>query len=96
MHRSVCHYDLVRTTFDLPHDIMLAAKAQTAVLGERLKDLITRAVSQEVGRPVGRRRGDRVVLPLVGRPGEGPLVGLTNADLEEAMATDDVERDAGA
>lgn len=85
----------MRTTVDLPPDIMLAAKAKAAAVGESLKDLITRAVSQEVGRPAGRRRDYRVALPLVGRPGEGPLVDLTNADLEEAMATDDVERYAG-
>lgn len=69
---------------------MRAAKARAAERGESLKDLLTRAVAHEVRVHASRRRGTRVVLPLVG--GDGPAVDVTNADLEAALAADDADR----
>lgn len=81
----------MRTTVDLPADLMQAAKVRAAQRGESLKDLFARAVAHEVGIQGGTRTGGRLALPLIGRD-EGPKVELTNADIEAAFEIDDVER----
>jgi hypothetical protein len=81
----------MRTTVDLPAELMRAAKSRAAERGESLKDLFARAVAHELGLMAGRRAGGRVVLPLVGRDSE-PKVNVTNADIEEALAAEDAER----
>jgi hypothetical protein len=78
----------VRTTVELPVDLLRAAKARSAESGESLKSFLTRAVAAELEtfekRP--RPRG-RVTLPLFG--GSGPRVRPTSASLERALADDD-------
>ncbi len=76
----------MRTTVIFPPELMRAAKARSAELGESLKTLLTRAVEAEIGRET-RPRGSRprVSLPLFGRAA-GPLVSVSNADLEQALA----------
>jgi hypothetical protein len=80
----------VRTTVDLPEELMRAAKARAAGRGESLKELFARAVAHEVRFHAGRRSGTRVALPLVG--GDGPAVDVTNADIEAALAAEDADR----
>lgn len=82
----------MRTTIDLPSDLMHAAKVKAAQDGETLKDLFTRAIAQEV-RAVrrGRRPAGRLSFPLIGRDG-GPKVEVTNADIDAAFEAEDVER----
>jgi hypothetical protein len=81
----------MRTTIDLPPELMQAAKVRAAQRGEALKDLFTRAVAHEVGIQSRARTGGRLVLPLIGRD-EGPKVALTNADIEAAFEAEDIER----
>lgn len=81
----------MRTTVDLPPELMRAAKSRAAERGESLKDLFARAIAHEVGLPAGRRGSARVVLPLVGRNAE-PRVSVTNADIEAALAAAEAER----
>jgi signal transduction histidine kinase len=81
----------MRTTVDLPADLMRAAKARAAEHGESLKAFFTRAVAHELRVPVNRRDGARVVLPLVGSSDEPP-VSVTNADIEDALAEDDADQ----
>jgi len=85
----------MRTTVDLPADLMHAAKVRAAQRGESLKDLFARAIAHEVR---GIARGDarsrskgRLSFPLIGRGGE-PKVDVTNADIEAVFAAEDVER----
>ncbi len=76
----------MRTTVELPPDLMRAAKARSAESGESLKSLLTRAVAAELELPAMRRAEKaRVRLPLFGSP-TGTPVRLTNADLERALA----------
>lgn len=84
----------MRTTIDLPADLMQVAKVRAAEHGETLKDLFTRAITREVGLSAAGRAGGRVVLPLVGA-GADATIHVTNADLEAALADDDAERYAG-
>lgn len=81
----------MRTTIDLPTDLMHAAKVKAAQHGETLKDLFTRAIAHEV-RGVSRGRASaRLSFPLIGRD-EGPKVDVTNADIEAAFSAEDAER----
>ena len=70
---------------------MHAAKVKAAREGESLKDLFTRAIAHEVRQTGQRRAAGRVSFPLI-RSHDGPKVDITNADIEDALATDDVER----
>jgi hypothetical protein len=81
----------MRTTIDLPDQLMQAAKVKAAERGESLKDLVNRAVAHEIGVPVRSRKGGRVSLPLVGREGE-PTVAVSSADIEAAFDAEDIER----
>ena len=80
----------MRTTVELPPDLMRAAKARSAESGESLKTLLTRAVVAELETHAVRRGlKARVALPLFGGSA-GPRVRPSNADLERALADADV------
>ena len=97
----------MRTTVELPPELMRAAKARAAGQGISLKAFFARAVSEELGRgPLHVREGapsrrafelprtGRVSLPLFGsRRRKG--VRLTNADIEEIFAKEDAEKHGG-
>lgn len=79
----------MRTTVELPANLLRAAKVRAAESGESLKTFVARAVAAELDLQTGRRgRKARVDLPLFGRSAGHP-VGLTSADLERALANDD-------
>lgn len=81
----------MRTTIDLPAELMRAAKTHAAARGESLKELFTRAIVHEVGAPASRASRGRMVLPLVGQGAE-PHVNVTNADIEAVLSAEDAER----
>ena len=79
----------MRTTVELPPDLMRAAKARSAESGESLKTLLTRAVAAELEtHAVRRSQKARVTLPLFG-DSKKPGVRLSNADLERTLADAD-------
>jgi len=81
----------MRTTVELPPELMRAAKARSAERGETFKTLLTRAIAAELAMPVlNRKPAGRVQLPLM--PGsKGPKVHITNRLLEEVDAQADAE-----
>lgn len=81
----------MRTTIDMPDDLMQAAKVKAAEHGESLKDLVSRAVAHEVSVPARPRKSGRVSLPLVGREGE-PAIAVSSDDIQAAFDAEDVER----
>ncbi|NDL56423.1 hypothetical protein [Phytoactinopolyspora mesophila] len=81
----------MRTTVDLPDELIRAAKARAAERGETLKELFTRLLAREVKSPASTPQKGRVSLPLIG-DAEGTSVVTTNADLEAALTADDAER----
>ncbi len=82
----------MRTTIDLPPNLMRAAKARAAEHGESLKDLVNRAVAREVGLPAAARgKAGRVTLPLIAVDAE-PAVVVTSEDIADAFDADDAER----
>ncbi len=82
-------YAFMRTTVELPPDLMKQAKARAAAQGESLKTLLTRAVASELGKADNRgEHRARVRLPLFGNP-KGKPVDLTREDIARALAEDD-------
>jgi hypothetical protein len=89
--RIVCFYAFMRTTVELPPELMKKAKAHAAARGESLKTLLTRAVASELGRSM--RSGEaasRVRLPLFGNPKRKP-VNVSGRDIELALSDDEVK-----
>ncbi len=84
----------MRTTVEMPAELMQAAKVRAAERGETLKDLVTRAVAHELRIPARSARAGRVSLPLIGRDAS-PSINVTNADIEAALEAEDVDRYAG-
>jgi len=85
----------MRTTVELPPDLLRAAKARAAERGEALKALFTRAVTRELGRPALGARDELVTWPLISSRRKG-AVRLTNDDLARIDAADEVGRVAVA
>jgi hypothetical protein len=81
----------MRTTIDLPSELMRAAKVRAAQRGESLKELFTRAIEHEVGDSRRARPAGRVAFPLIGQDSE-PRVEVTNDDIAAALEAEDVDR----
>lgn len=79
----------MRTTVDLPDELMRAAKARAATRGESLKELFERAVSTEIGRP---QQGRRVSFPLVKSTGPHKTQDEIDAILATEEEADDMRR----
>jgi hypothetical protein len=80
----------MRTTVELPPELMKQAKARAAARGESLKALLTRAVAPELGKsPNPHETRGRVRLPLVGGP-KGKPVDISGEDIADALAADDL------
>lgn len=84
----------MRTSVQLPDELLRTAKAEAAARGETLKEFLARAVSHELGTAAPATARGRVELPLVAsaRPG---AVEVTNDDIEAVFAAEDAEKSAG-
>jgi hypothetical protein len=81
----------MRTTVELPPDLMKQAKSAAASRGESLKSLLTRAVATELGKSrYPQSEGARVKLPLFGDP-KGKPIRITAEEIARALAEDDLE-----
>jgi hypothetical protein len=88
---AVCFYAFMRTTVELPPELMRQAKARAAAQAESLKTFLTRAVASELGKSRNlNETGTRVHLPLFGSRGKKP-VGITGLDIARALAEDDAQ-----
>lgn len=81
----------MRTTVELPVELLRAAKSEAAARGESLKDFLTRAVTHELGTAPAAGQRTRVRLPLVGSAKPGAL-DITNAGIEAIFAAEDAEK----
>ena len=79
----------MRTTVELPPDLMRAAKARAAERGEPLKRLFMRAVTRELERVVRPARHEPVAWPLIVSR-QKHTVRVTNDDLARSDAETDV------
>lgn len=76
----------MRTTLDIPDDLLRRAKAEAALKGKTLQAFVMELLEQKLGLPQPPSR--RVRLPLVRSMAPGRLR-LSGADVAEAMAHDD-------
>ena len=81
----------MRTTVELPPELMRAMKSEAAARGETVKEFLTRAVSHELGTTEGDRPRKRVKLPLVPAR-KSRKVDITNDDIEAIFAAEDAEK----
>lgn len=77
----------MRTTIDLPDDLLRQVKARAALDGLKLKDLITRYVEQGLRdmpskAPLRRRRSE---LPVARAATGHPLPALTNGEIQRIL-----------
>ena len=87
----------MRTTIDIPDDVLRRAKARAALSGMKLKDLITRYV--EMGLAQHAQEGEqkahprRSPPPLIAKAMTGkPIPALTNQELAELELEEDYEK----
>jgi hypothetical protein len=75
----------MRTTIDLPLDLMQAVKIAAAERGLSLKELFSRALAREVATGVQPPKKGRVRFPLIGTSDTTHTVDISNADIQEAL-----------
>lgn len=80
----------MRTTVDLPDELMRKAKIRSAERGESLKDMFVRIVEREVSAHPVRGSEQRMQLPLLGE-GKPGSVAISNQDIAEIFDRDDAE-----
>lgn len=73
----------MRTTIDMPDALYRKTKAVAALRGCSMKDLIVKAVEQDVNQPQPKAR-KRVKLPLISWKGDKKL-DLSNFDFDELL-----------
>lgn len=84
----------MRTTIELPDDLFRQAKAQAALDGTTLKDLMTRFVEQGLRRLSGTSssRARRSPIPVARHATGEPIPALSNAELYLLLDEEDAER----
>lgn len=76
----------MRTTIDLPDDLVRAARVRAAESDESLKELFTRALAKELGRADSRPRGR---LPVIASKAPGRSR-ITPEELARILIDEDV------
>lgn len=82
----------MRTTLDLPDALLRRAKIAAVERGTTLRELVSAALSKELGLPPeGPSAQRRATFPIFGSVSPGSL-NLSGADLDEAEAQEDKSR----
>lgn len=89
-------YVFMRTTLDLPDDLLRRVKARAAMEGVKMKDLVTLYLQQGLAQTslpgvAGRERSRLPTRTLA----DARISALTNAEVEEIFSAEDSERAAG-
>ncbi|MDX1654466.1 MAG: DUF2191 domain-containing protein [Candidatus Competibacteraceae bacterium] len=79
----------MRTTVDLPDDLLRRAKAQAALEGIRLRDLLERGLRLALSQPPGSDQPRRVDFPLLHSSQPGVLSAEALRRAEEQMHLDE-------
>jgi hypothetical protein len=81
----------MRTTIDLPDDLLRRAKASAALRGLKLKELIAAYVEQGLRTDAPLEpRGRQQPLPEFVRRTERPIPSLTSAQMEDILLEEDL------
>jgi len=81
----------MRTTVEIPDDLMTAAKVTAAQRGQSLKDLFVAALAAELRTARPGRKG-RMTLPLIRSTSVDEPIDVTSEDIDAALTTVDVEK----
>jgi len=82
----------MRTTLDLPEDLLRQAKIAAVEQGRTLRELVGGALAHELGLKDGERSGrKRAKFPIFTSASPGAMK-LTNADLSQLETREDVRR----
>ena len=82
----------MRTTLDLPDDLLRHAKIAAIKKGTTLRELVGQALSHELGLKAGKPSGrKRAKFPIFTSTSPG-VMELTNADLSKLETKEDVRR----
>lgn len=84
------YYVFMRTTVDLPDELMRKAKMRSAERGESLKEMFARVLEREINSQVSPGSRHRMQLPLIGEA-EQPQVDLSNEDIAGILDADDAD-----
>lgn len=82
----------MRTTVELPPELLRAAKIAATERGVSLKDLFAKALTHEIGAGTRHRKTGRVSLPLIATRDAQPKVDITNAGIEAIFEAEDIEK----
>ena len=86
---------IMRTTIDIPEDVLRRAKATAAIRGVKLKDLIAQLLDSglpKVVQPGREPESGRRNLPVLVPAADRQIPVLTNAELEEIFLREDLDR----
>jgi hypothetical protein len=82
----------MRTTLDLPDELLKRAKIEAVQRGTTLRDLVSAALERELGQPLGPKPArKRAHFPIFGSKAPGSLR-LTNAKIAKLEAAEDLRR----
>ncbi len=85
----------MRTTIDLPDELFRDLKVRAARDGLKLKDLVARFVEaglRDYAPANGSAPRRRSEFPIIRMASGQPLPALTNADIEDILLAEDIER----
>jgi hypothetical protein len=82
----------MRTTIDVPEELMRAAKVAAAERHMNLEELFTKALAHELGIQISAQKRGRVEFPLIDSNRAHEKTDLTNEDIAEIFADDEAEK----
>lgn len=82
----------MRTTLDLPDNLLRQAKIAAVRRGSTLRDLVASGLRRELAEP--DRRQARPALPAIRLPADAPALRMTPEALKAALADDEAVDDA--
>jgi len=82
----------MRTTVDIPDELMRKAKVRSAEQNETLNEFLVRVLEREVSSSATSQTSGEVQLPLIGKKGDPPARrSLTNAQIEDLLTHGDAQ-----
>lgn len=84
----------MRTTLDLPDDLMKRAKIAAVERGMTLRDLVAEGLRQALAGKKAAPTRARLKLPAVKVPDDAPILKMSTEEIKQIMEDEDIERDS--
>lgn len=84
----------MRTTIDLPEDLLRQAKAYAALNGTSLKELVSRCLRQGLQQDIQSTAStrQRSPIPIARRATGVPIPAMSNREINELLEAEEIER----